>query len=586
MGKKGRKGLVVIETDVLSDGVKDTQKNDRHSVGEIGSEISFKTGSDVSPLGPRGVMNSNLTVPITMHTSCTNLTSGLMSSSCPMNTQNTKSATSFTINEQNETSNGCNGQMFVLGRGDNPQQQYPLPIHDYTDSSANEDFGETGDVRIQTAKPHPLLPIPGPHLANENLSTVLEDMKKVLSSIQSNMSLKSENPKKRQTDVIQPKPQLRQKGSRRAKLQKNQKRARHVETDSTLTDESSCISTSSSSDEESISTSIVTQNKRQRKFTQKLPPFTGQDKEKWIVWKGRFEEVADRGNWTDNDRLDELLPRMQGGAGEFVFEQLTKEIRSNYKKVIQELDNRYRVVETKKSLEAKFSIRRQKPNEPVEVYAAELKKMYAKAYPSRDENTRREDLLRKFFDGLNDEKIQFQVEYIKEPDNIDDAVFQVVNFCDLNKRSNARAEKRPVRAVTDKQVKPEIRRKSGSQELQPKKTQNNTASITTDECHVQETAMSTFQDDMLKMKEQIQNLEKMIAEMNRYSSTGFQQKPKSTPNQNNICYNCKNIGHYARDCPNKTQHHFRTPFHMSRPQPHIQTGTVSQQSGNLNFRGS
>lgn len=90
MGKKGRKGLVVIETDVLSDGVKDTQKNDRHSVGEIGSEISFKTGSDVSPLGPRGVMNSNLTVPITMHTSCTNLTSGLMSSSCPMNTQNTK----------------------------------------------------------------------------------------------------------------------------------------------------------------------------------------------------------------------------------------------------------------------------------------------------------------------------------------------------------------------------------------------------------------------------------------------------------------------------------------------------------------
>lgn len=72
-----------------------------------------------------------------------------------------------------------------------------------------------------------------------------------------------------------------------------------------------------------------------------MPPFTGQDKEKWIVWKGRFEEVAERGNWTDNDKLDELLPRMQGGAGEFVFEQLPKEIRSDYKKVIQEMDNRY-----------------------------------------------------------------------------------------------------------------------------------------------------------------------------------------------------------------------------------------------------
>lgn len=121
----------------------------------------------------------------------------------------------------------------------------------------------------------------------------------------------------------------------------------------------------------------------------------------------------------------------------------------------------------KSPIEAKFSNRRQKLNEPIEVFAAELKKMYAKAqYPSRDENTKREYLLRKFFDGLNDEKIQFQVEYIKEPDNIDDGVFQVVNFCDLNKRSNARAEKRTVRAVTDKQSKQEMRRKSDSQELQ------------------------------------------------------------------------------------------------------------------------
>uniref|UniRef100_A0A8W8J3U6 CCHC-type domain-containing protein n=1 Tax=Magallana gigas TaxID=29159 RepID=A0A8W8J3U6_MAGGI len=412
MGKKGRKGLVVVETDVLSDGVKDTQKNDRHSVGEIGSEISLKTGSDISPLGPRGVMNSNLTVPITMRTSCTNLTSELMSSSCPMNTQNTENTRSFTINEQVETPNRCNGQMFVLGRGDNPQQQYSLPIHDSTDSSEDDDLRRTGNVRIQSAKPHPLFPNQGPHLANENLSTVLEDMKKVLSSIQSNMSLKSENPTKRQTDVIQPKTRFRQKGSRRAKRRKNRKHARHAETDSTLTDDSSCISTSSSDDGE------------------------------------------------------------------------------------------------------------------------------------------------------------------------------IVNFCDLNKRSNARAEKRTVRAVTDKQTKPEMKRKSGGQELQSKKTQNNTESITTDDYHVQDSALSTFQDDMLKMKEQIQNLEKMIAEMSRCSSTGFQQRPKSTSSQNTICYNCKNVGHFARDCPTKIQQYYRNPSHMSRSQPNIQPGTVSQQPGNLNFRGS
>lgn len=53
----------------------------------------------------------------------------------------------------------------------------------------------------------------------------------------------------------------------------------------------------------------------QRKYTQKLPTFNVQEKEKWIVWKGRFEEVADKGNWSDNKRFDKLLPRMQDGAG-------------------------------------------------------------------------------------------------------------------------------------------------------------------------------------------------------------------------------------------------------------------------------
>lgn len=88
----------------------------------------------------------------------------------------------------------------------------------------------------------------------------------------------------------------------------------------------------------------------------------------------------------------------------------------------------------------------------------------------------------------------------------------------------------------DKQSKTEMRRKSDSQELQSKKTQNKTASTPTDEYHLQETALSTFQDDMFKIKEQIQNLEKMIGEINRYFSTAFQQKPISTPSKNTIFF--------------------------------------------------
>ena len=49
----------------------------------------------------------------------------------------------------------------------------------------------------------------------------------------------------------------------------------------------------------------------------KLPPFSG--KEEWKVWFSRFEAVAERRRWDEGAKLDNLLPRLQGKAGDFVF---------------------------------------------------------------------------------------------------------------------------------------------------------------------------------------------------------------------------------------------------------------------------
>ena len=158
----------------------------------------------------------------------------------------------------------------------------------------------------------------------------------------------------------------------------------------------------------------------------KLPPFTG--KESWEVWFNRFQDVADRRRWTDDRRLDILLPMLQGPSGEFVYGQLSKKIRGDYNLLINELKNRFRKIETKKAFGPKFSHREQKASETIEEFAADLKRLYNKAYPNRDECTRQEDLLRKFLDGLQDEDACFHVEYVKEPETIDEAVYEVINF--------------------------------------------------------------------------------------------------------------------------------------------------------------
>ena len=185
--------------------------------------------------------------------------------------------------------------------------------------------------------------------------------------------------------------------------------------------------TSSDSDEESSCLETASHSRiRGSRRNPKLPPFTG--KETWKVWFNRFEEVANRQNWTSEEKLDELLPRLQSVAGEFVYSQLSHETRSDYSSLCKEINNRFRVVETSKAFWVQFSHRSQKYGETVEEYAAELKKLYDKAHVRRDTETRREDLLRRFLDGLVDDKARFHVEFIKEPTNIDDAVYQVVCF--------------------------------------------------------------------------------------------------------------------------------------------------------------
>ena len=106
--------------------------------------------------------------------------------------------------------------------------------------------------------------------------------------------------------------------------------------------------------------------------------FTG--KEPWNVWFNRFTEVADRRRWSEDDRLDEILPRLQGAAGEFVFGQLRREVGANYAHLVSELNSRFRVVVTKKTYGAQFSHCSHRSSESVEEYAAELKRLYDKAH--------------------------------------------------------------------------------------------------------------------------------------------------------------------------------------------------------------
>ena len=83
--------------------------------------------------------------------------------------------------------------------------------------------------------------------------------------------------------------------------------------------------TDGESDFVSINTSQVVEprfNRSNSNTIARLHAFTG--KEKWEVWINRFEAVSRLHQWNDECKLKELLPRLQGEAGDFAFDQLSE----------------------------------------------------------------------------------------------------------------------------------------------------------------------------------------------------------------------------------------------------------------------
>ena len=155
------------------------------------------------------------------------------------------------------------------------------------------------------------------------------------------------------------------------------------------------------------------------------------------VWYKQFRFAAK--GLPREEKLEALLQVMRDGAAEFVFDQLTSKTIKNYHRVVEELAHRYRKVENPKTYGAMFSKRNQKTGEALEEFAADLKRLYDKAHPARNKKTRREDLLRKFLDGVSDKEASSQVEFVKVMKDIDSAVEEVVLYQQLHKASKSRS---------------------------------------------------------------------------------------------------------------------------------------------------
>ena len=118
------------------------------------------------------------------------------------------------------------------------------------------------------------------------------------------------------------------------------------------------------SDAISVDSSRVSRTGRQYDQDPRFPNFTG--KESWHTWYTHFDDVANRKGWDSEKHLDMLLPKLQGTAGDFVFDELNPEECANCKTLIKCLKCRFHKVESAKTYVVMFWKRNQRASETEE----------------------------------------------------------------------------------------------------------------------------------------------------------------------------------------------------------------------------
>ena len=236
------------------------------------------------------------------------------------------------------------------------------------------------------------------------------------------------------------------------------------------------------------------------------------------------------------------------------------EILSNYKRLVRELGSRFGIIETNRTYQTKFRKRDQKNGEHIQDYAAELKRLYSKAYPNRTNATKQEDLISRFLLGLTNEKARVHVELNRDPQTVEEATEFVIEFEeatkypkleDENQNGNRRRPTRQVKFCTtdasrsgskDANKGWSQKNRKSQQETQQKKPGNLQDKNSKDQSH-----------DYIARNELKDVINEVLISVQSQTSP-----PADSHRKPLICYKCGEQGHYANSCKSeKTQKGFK-----------------------------
>ena len=190
---------------------------------------------------------------------------------------------------------------------------------------------------------------------------------------------------------------------------------------------------------------------RHVQYVQPMPLFDGTGS--FPAFWAQFDAAAEDNRWTDHEKLQRLPACLSGKAAAVAYDELTEDDRADLTTFRAALRDRFTDTRGPAFFIGQLEARRMGSRETTTDYAADIKRLSLRAFPTADPATRNTLAVRHFVKGIQDANLATTVA-LQRPRTVDEARQALDEVLDIRETVGGQASRAPVRAVSAEEQGP------------------------------------------------------------------------------------------------------------------------------------